>query len=101
MLRREFLTAGSAACVTLACGHAFAVTAPTQAKIETVELIELHGRYTDAAGVNGQQQVNPLDVYDDLRPAPHQEKPSCPLPPKPEPQRYRMPKWSKPISPRR
>ena len=45
-------------------------------KIEALELIELHGRYTDAAGVNAQQQVNPLDVYDDLRPAPYQDKPS-------------------------
>jgi L-rhamnonate dehydratase len=76
--RREFLTDGSAACVTLACGHAFAATAtaPAPARIETVELIELHGRYTDAAGVNAQQQVNPLDVYDELRPAPYQDKPS-------------------------
>jgi L-rhamnonate dehydratase len=45
-------------------------------KIEALELIELHGRYTDAAGVNAQPQVNPLDVYDDLRPAPYQDKPS-------------------------
>jgi L-rhamnonate dehydratase len=45
-------------------------------KIEAVELIELHGRYTDAAGVNRQQQVNPLDIYDDLRPAPYADKPS-------------------------
>src|SRR5882757_4061152 len=45
-------------------------------KIEAVELVELHGRYTDAAGVNRQQQVHPLDVYDDLRPAPYTDKPS-------------------------
>jgi hypothetical protein len=38
MRRQEFLTSGSAACVALACGHAFAATAPTQAKIATVEL---------------------------------------------------------------
>ena len=38
-------------------------------KIEAVELIELHGTYTEQAGVNAQTQVNPLDVYDDLRPA--------------------------------
>ncbi|HEY1994666.1 MAG TPA: hypothetical protein VGG81_09695, partial [Edaphobacter sp.] len=45
-------------------------------KIEAVELLELHGRYTDEAGVNRQPQVNPLDVYDDLRPAPYTDKPS-------------------------
>ena len=45
-------------------------------KIEAVELIELHGRYTDVAGVNRQQQVNPLDIYDDLRPTPYADKPS-------------------------
>ena len=74
--RREFLTSGSAACVTLAVAPAFADPAPTPAKIEAVELIELHGRYTDAAGVNGQQQVNPLDVYDSLRPAPYADHPA-------------------------
>src|SRR6202035_645776 len=45
-------------------------------KIEAVELLELHGRYTDEAGINAQPQVNPLDVYDDLRPAPYADKPS-------------------------
>jgi L-rhamnonate dehydratase len=45
-------------------------------KIEAVELVELHGRYTDAAGVNRQQQVSPLDIYDDLRPVPYTDKPS-------------------------
>ena len=74
--RREFLTSGSAACVTLAVAPAFADPAPTPAKIEAVDLIELHGLYTDAAGVNGQQQVNPLDVYDSLRPAPYADHPA-------------------------
>ena len=67
----------------MTCGKSFAAAfapAPGQSdgplKIEAVELIELHGRYTDAAGVNGQQQVNPEDVYDNLRPAPYQDKPS-------------------------
>jgi L-rhamnonate dehydratase len=44
-------------------------------KIEAVELVELHGHYTGEAGVNHQAQVNPLDVYDALRPAPYQDKP--------------------------
>ncbi len=44
-------------------------------KIESVELIELHGHYTAQAGVNHQPQVNPEDVYDSLRPAPYKDKP--------------------------
>ncbi len=50
------------------------VTAPL--KIESVELLELQGRYTDSAGVNDQEQVNPEDVYDSLRPAPYADHPN-------------------------
>jgi L-rhamnonate dehydratase len=46
-------------------------------KIESVELLELHGHYTSEAGVNRQAQVNPLDVYDGLRPAPYKDKPGA------------------------
>ncbi len=31
----------------------------------------MHGTYTGEAGINAQPQVNPLDVYDDLRPVPY------------------------------
>ncbi len=44
-------------------------------KIDAVELIELRGHYTEEAGVDHQPQVNPLDVYDNLRPAPYMDKP--------------------------
>jgi L-alanine-DL-glutamate epimerase-like enolase superfamily enzyme len=44
-------------------------------KIDAVELIELHGRYMEEAGVDHQPQVNPLDVYDAYRPAPYKDKP--------------------------
>ncbi len=47
----------------------------TPLKIDAVELLELHGRYTTEAGVDRQPQVNPLDVYDDQRPAPYKDKP--------------------------
>ena len=47
----------------------------TPLKIDAVELIELHGRYTEQAGVDHQAQVNPLDVYDDYRRPPYQDKP--------------------------
>jgi L-rhamnonate dehydratase len=81
--RRHFLL--SAAATFFATGRTSFLAAPflqqsshadTPLKIEAVELIELHGRYTDEAGVNKQPQVNPLDVYDDLRPAPYTDKPS-------------------------
>jgi L-alanine-DL-glutamate epimerase-like enolase superfamily enzyme len=44
-------------------------------KIDAVDLIELHGRYTEGAGVDHQPQVTPLDVYDAYRPAPYKDKP--------------------------
>ena len=44
-------------------------------RIEAVEVLELHGRYTAEAGVDRQAQVNPEDVYDDLRPPVYADKP--------------------------
>jgi L-alanine-DL-glutamate epimerase-like enolase superfamily enzyme len=44
-------------------------------KIEAVDLLELHGHYTTEKGINQQRQVNPLDVYDDYRPAPYKDNP--------------------------
>lgn len=45
-------------------------------KITDVEVFEVRGAYTTPGGVNGQQQVNPLDVYDDLRPPVYADKPT-------------------------
>lgn len=44
-------------------------------KIDAVEVVELRGHYLAEAGVNRQAQVNPLDVYDALRPAPYADHP--------------------------
>ncbi len=77
--RRSFLAGTAAACLTMALRKSFAEAGATPGqvlKIEAVELVELHGRYTDTAGINGQQQVNPEDVYDSLRPAPYRDQPS-------------------------
>jgi L-rhamnonate dehydratase len=80
--RRNFLlgaTAALAATRTSLLAKAFEQQldrATSPLKIEAIELLELHGRYTDAAGINHQQQVSPLDIYDDLRPAPYADKPS-------------------------
>jgi L-rhamnonate dehydratase len=82
--RRSFLAGGLAA-VAATAGDRMSLgqaaepgrrTADGPLKIDAVELMELHGRYTEQAGVNGQQQVNPLDIYDDLRPQPYQDRPS-------------------------
>ncbi len=75
--RRGFLAGGIATAFAAASSRSFAFAAPgTPLKIEAVEVFELHGRYTDPAGINGQQQVNPEDVYDDLRPPVYVDKPN-------------------------
>ena len=45
-------------------------------KITAVDLLELKGHYESEAGVNGQSQVNPLDIYDDLRKPVYKDKPA-------------------------
>ena len=86
MNRRNFLSgltmAGAIAGSTAASGPiAAAVQCPPNSnglrmlKIDAVELLEFHGHYTEEAGIDHQPQVNPLDVYDALRPAPYKDKP--------------------------
>ena len=68
MTRREF---GS-----LLVGAAAAYAAPAgNFKITSLELIELHGEHEVEAGVNGQHQVNPLDIYDEERPTVYKDNP--------------------------
>jgi hypothetical protein len=81
--RRSFLAGGLAAVVVAgdksSLGQVPAVLPRTMdgpLTIDAVELMELHGRYTEEAGVDGQAQVNPLDVYDDFRPQPYKDQPS-------------------------
>jgi L-rhamnonate dehydratase len=81
--RRNFIAGAAATALTTMSTNTFAATlalpsqqSTTPLKIEAVELIELHGRYTDTAGINQQPQVNPLDIYDDLRREPYKDKPS-------------------------
>jgi|CZKL01.1.fsa_nt_gi L-alanine-DL-glutamate epimerase-like enolase superfamily enzyme len=84
--RRDFLgalaAAGSAAVMpesASALNVAAQVPTPQKGmsplKIESVDVLELHGRYTEEAGVNRQTQVNPLDIYDELRPPIYKDKP--------------------------
>jgi L-alanine-DL-glutamate epimerase-like enolase superfamily enzyme len=83
--RRRFLTGIAAASVaaTSAPSRLAAQIQPEPArpsglsplKIDSVDLLELHGHYSAEAGINHQAQVNPLDVYDQFRPAPYRDKP--------------------------
>jgi L-rhamnonate dehydratase len=54
----------------------FSTNGLTPQKITAVELVELEGHYEAEAGVNRQAQVNPLDVYDELRPPVYEDKPA-------------------------
>ena len=45
-----------------------------QLRIESVEITQLNGHREDVRGVNHQGQVNPLHVYDELRPRPYRDE---------------------------
>lgn len=65
--RRHFLAA-------LPVAAALAETKPL--KISAVEIWQVRGHRAAQRGVNQQYQVNPLFIYDDLRPAPYRDSPS-------------------------
>jgi L-alanine-DL-glutamate epimerase-like enolase superfamily enzyme len=45
-------------------------------KITALELTELRGEHEVETGMNGQHQVNPLDIYDELRPGIYKDEPA-------------------------
>jgi L-alanine-DL-glutamate epimerase-like enolase superfamily enzyme len=49
---------------------------PAKAIIRDVEIVRLQGRREGLTGVDRQHQVNPLHIYDELRPKPYRENPS-------------------------
>jgi len=65
--RRHFLS-------LLPAVAAFAETKPL--KIATVEIWQVRGHRDTLPGVDQQYQVNPLYIYDDLRPAPYRDNPN-------------------------
>jgi len=81
--RRKFLSATGlstlaaiAAPVTPAALASESQPSPIAAlKIEAVEVLELHGHYASQSGLDHQAQVNPLDIYDDLRPRVYADHP--------------------------
>jgi L-alanine-DL-glutamate epimerase-like enolase superfamily enzyme len=68
MNRRGFL-------LSLPAVAAFAETKPV--KIEAVEVWEYRGHRSTVRGADAQYQVNPLFIYDDLRPAPYKDQPEA------------------------
>ena len=77
--RRKLLAGGAATCLSVAFGRAWGEDAAShheRSLIEAVDLIELHGRYTDAAGrpVNDTRDIhvraNDWFSVDFTRPAP-------------------------------
>ena len=82
--RRQLIWGGMTTALLASGRSTFALETPPCAgraecnatlKITDLELMELTGHYETAAGIDGQQQVNPLDIYDTLRPAEYHEKP--------------------------
>jgi L-rhamnonate dehydratase len=67
LTRRSFLA-------TLPLVTALAETAPL--KLTAVEIWELRGQRDTTRGVDQQYQVNPLDIYEDLRPKPYHDAPN-------------------------
>jgi len=85
MNRREMLWGAAAGAVALSIPDTVRAQATAVARtqregkpqaIAAVELMELHGHYEAEAGVNGQWQVNPIEIYDDERRRPYVDKPS-------------------------
>ncbi|MCX6622000.1 MAG: mandelate racemase [Acidobacteria bacterium] len=50
-----------------------AFEAPAKLKIGAVEVLRLEGTRTATTGINQQHQVNPLHVYEELRPKPYRD----------------------------
>ena len=77
MRRRQFL-AGLGATIAPPVLHAF--QPPTNSagklKIAAVEVWKVEGSRSTETGIDRQYQVNPLHVYDELRPAPYHDSPS-------------------------
>jgi len=67
--RRHFLTAIPACC-------AFAETRP--AKITAIEIWQVRGHHDTQPGLHQQYQVNPLDIYEELRQKPYRDVANAP-----------------------
>lgn len=67
LARRHFLA-------TLPAVAAFAESKPL--KIAAIEIWQVHGHRDALRGIDQQYQVNPLNIYDELRPRPYRDSPN-------------------------
>jgi L-alanine-DL-glutamate epimerase-like enolase superfamily enzyme len=75
MNRRLFLGALAASANPLRIPALQNAVAPGRLRITGLELLRLEGRRETTTGVDRQYQVNPLHVYDELRPKPYADSP--------------------------
>src|SRR5947209_373950 len=59
-----------------AASFAFQAGKPGKLKITAVEFTNYQGKREALTGVDGQFQVNPLHIYDELRPKPYADSPN-------------------------
>ena len=71
MNRRAFLTAAGAAALPLRVPAFQNALAPGRIRITGIELLRVEGERDAVAGVDRQHQVQPLHVYEELRPKPY------------------------------
>jgi L-rhamnonate dehydratase len=71
MNRRTFFTAAMAAQIPAALPAFQGATRPGKLKITGIEIWKLEGHQDALTGVDKQYQVNPLHIYEDLRPKPY------------------------------
>jgi len=77
LTRREWILGGIAAAGTAPALMAWQDRArPGKLKITGVEMIRLDGERSAQTGINGQHQVNPLHIYDELRPKEYADSPN-------------------------
>ena len=73
--RRRFLEASAAAAVASALPAAQTTSPSKDTRIADLEFTEYRGHHQVQTGVNQQQQVNPLDIYDQFRPPVYKDHP--------------------------
>ena len=77
MFRRHFLSSTVGAPLQIQVVPSFGPSAPKdKLKIAALEFLRVEGRREASRGVNSQYQVNPLHIYDELRPKPYRDSPA-------------------------
>jgi L-alanine-DL-glutamate epimerase-like enolase superfamily enzyme len=75
MKRRTFLATAAAGLLPVALPAFQGAVRPGKLKITGIEIWKLEGHREGFSGIDRQFQVNPLHIYDDLRPKPYADSP--------------------------